>query len=194
MDTIVEQFDSVMRYGGDVFRVYLHGRSRPHDTWQGWLVFERERDGRQFETSVETTQPNREMLRYWATGRTDTYLDGALARALAPQTPSRTDAVARQPIIGEGVAHRDRDARRAALERDIIDVFSTSRATRMLTDDLFRALNAAHADVTRALEHLEKHHRLLARQTEEGNDWIVLTPAGVRATTIEGRQGDLEAR
>jgi len=194
MDTVVEQFGSVIRHGDDTFRVYLHGRSRPRDTWQGWLVFERERDGRQFETAVETTQPNPETLRYWATGLTDTYLDGALSRALAPPAPPAADVVIQQPIVAERVGHDDREARRAALERDVLDVFSSSHVTRLLANDLFRALNAAHADVTRALEHLEKHHRLLVRQTEEGNDWIILTAAEIRATTMEGRANDHATR
>ena len=66
---------------GTAYNVSVYGRSRPSDTWQGWLVFERTTDGKRFSTDVETTQPNAEAIVYWATGLTGTYFDGALQRA-----------------------------------------------------------------------------------------------------------------
>jgi hypothetical protein len=40
----------------------------------------------------ETTQPDREKVRYWATGLTGAYLDGALMRALTPAPAPRPSA------------------------------------------------------------------------------------------------------
>ncbi len=166
-DTLIKEMDArVADRSGQTYRVFLYGKDRPGETWQGRLVFESELDGRRFETPIETTQPDREALLYWATGLKPTYLEGALARALAPP-PLTVTGVAPRPIIGEGtdkVGHVDR---RAAIERDILAVLSAADARKMLTDQLFRSLPNSSADVTRSLEHLEKYHRYLIRRTEE---------------------------
>jgi hypothetical protein len=54
--------------------------------WQGWLEFLPDRGGEVVVTGTESTQPEREHLVYWATGLTPVYLEGALERALRPQT------------------------------------------------------------------------------------------------------------
>ena len=48
--------------------------------WLGSIVFTNEA-GEMVETGVETTQPDRSALEYWASGIEPIYLDGALARA-----------------------------------------------------------------------------------------------------------------
>src|ERR1051326_4255766 len=86
MDEILQQFEQpVIDESGERYAVYLYGRSRPGDTWQGWLCSERQTAGRRYATGVETTQPNRQAILYWATGLTDSYFDGAFNRAR--QTP-----------------------------------------------------------------------------------------------------------
>jgi len=52
--------------------------------WEGWIEFVPADTSPVLRTSKETVQPNREDIRYWATGLTATYLEGALARALEP--------------------------------------------------------------------------------------------------------------
>jgi hypothetical protein len=66
---------------GASYRVLVYGRSRPSDTWQGWLVFERASDGARFSTEPETTQSNADAVRYWASGLETAYFEGALERA-----------------------------------------------------------------------------------------------------------------
>ena len=80
---------------GTAYDILVYGRSRPHDTWQGWLVFERVSDRKRFATEAETTQPSAEAIVYWATGLTDTYFDGALHRALTlvERDPSGGDLI-----------------------------------------------------------------------------------------------------
>jgi len=188
MDTIVDEFEQpVSDSSGETYRVALAGRSRPHDTWQGWLVFIRRRDGRRVETTVETTQPNREALRYWAAGLTDADFEGALERARAPrQEPEPRPAPL--PIIGAGADAAGRERRRAEIERDILAVLAAAERNRLDIRELFDALPHSHADITRALEHLEKRDRLLARRTEQGTEWVVLTADGIRAGLIGGEQ------
>ena len=52
--------------------------------WEGWIEFVSE--GNALRSPRETEQPNRDALMYWAEGLTDTYLQGALRRALTPRS------------------------------------------------------------------------------------------------------------
>ncbi len=54
--------------------------------WEGWLEFIPTDGGAPVVGSVESRQPEREHLVYWATGLTPVFLEGALARALRPTT------------------------------------------------------------------------------------------------------------
>lgn len=183
MERLLQEFERpITDTAGMLYRVFLYGRSRPGDTWQGWLVFERTTDGRRFATDVETTQSNAEAILYWATGLTDAYFDGALARAQNPR-PHDASAIAVPPpvVSSDTETHR---RRLAALERDVLDCFARYRTRRLLTQSLLAELPHAHADVVRALEDLEKQGGLLTRQTEEGNDWVFLTPVGAEAAGV----------
>ena len=61
------------------------GRQAADRMWEGWLEFlPVNRDAEAIIGSVESRQPEREHLVYWATGLTPIYLEGALHRARAP--------------------------------------------------------------------------------------------------------------
>ena len=185
MDQLLQQFEQpVTDAAGTVYNVYLYGRSRPADTWQGWLVFERLPDGQRFSTGVETTQPNAEAVLYWATGLTGAYFDGALARAQKPSPHDAPAAALPDSIVAEAVDSETRRTRLAELEREILSCFHRHGAARLLTQTLFDDLRHAHADVVRALEDLEKQGGLLIRRTEEGNDWAFLTERGIEAADL----------
>jgi hypothetical protein len=66
------------------YTVRACGRRRDDGLWEGWLEFLPVDGGDPVVTPRETTQPNRNDLLYWATGLTDPYMDGALARAMTP--------------------------------------------------------------------------------------------------------------
>ncbi|HEV2720733.1 MAG TPA: hypothetical protein VG323_11995 [Thermoanaerobaculia bacterium] len=173
MDTLLQQFESpVTDSDGNSYTVFLYGRNRSGDTWQGWLVFERQSDGRRFATGVETTQPNAQAILYWATGLTAAYFDGALERA--KKTPRERH---------ESTAIGERNL--AEIERDVLTCFRYHRVVRLKTRRLLDELPFAHADTTRALEDLEKQGGLLIRRTENGTDWLYLTEAGVTAANVE---------
>jgi len=167
MDQLLQQFEKPIEHDGESYAVFVFGRDRPGDTWQGWLVFERRRDGKRFTTPVETTQPDGRAVIYWATGLSGAYFDGALHRAMQP-APERVADV----VHPEGLAH---------VETDVVDFFARHGVTRALTEALFNEIPHAHADVVRALEDLEKQGRMLLRRTEAGNDWVYLTDLGLRA-------------
>jgi hypothetical protein len=183
LERLLQEFErAIIDTEGVRYRVFLFGRSRPADTWQGWLVFERLTDGRRFTTDVETTQPNAEAVLYWAAGLTEAYFDGALARARDPRPHGHSAIPVPLPVVSSDAATRRR--RLAALERDVLDCFARYHTRRLLTDALLAELPHAHADIVRALEDLEKQGGLLVRQTEEGSDWLFLTPAGAEEAGV----------
>jgi hypothetical protein len=178
MEQLLQEFEQPVRdRSGERYKVLLYGRSRPGDTWQGWLVFERLGDGERFATGVETTQSDAGGILYWASGLTDAYFDGAFARASAgPAAASRAPLPAPQPVVSGDPQGRQR--RLAEVERAVLACFGRRRTPRLQTPLLFDDLPFAHADVVRALEDLEKHGAMLVRRTMEGTDWVLLTARG----------------
>ena len=179
---------------GETYDIHLYGRSRLGDTWQGWLGFQRRRDAHTFATDVETTQPSAEAVIYWATGLGATYFEGAFARARRPnQRASRTAAAPTPAPLRDGSAsHTTYLHRLRVLEQDILRVFTRHDTPQLTTENVLAALPHAHADVIRALEDLEKEKHLLVRRTEWGNDWLLLTTEGLRATGLTRRPHTIE--
>jgi hypothetical protein len=68
---------------GDIFWAKACGRERADRLWEGWIEFEGA-DGGILRSARETTQPNLTDLKYWASGLTQVYLEGSLARTLEP--------------------------------------------------------------------------------------------------------------
>lgn len=52
--------------------------------WEGWIEFLPDDGSPVLRSRRETVQSNRETAIYWATGLSPVYLEGALARTLAP--------------------------------------------------------------------------------------------------------------
>lgn len=76
--------------------------------WEGWIEFTAVDGSAQvLVTGVESRQPEREHLQYWATGLTPVFLEGALHRARRPVTvrmrpvevPKSTAPKPRDPIL-----------------------------------------------------------------------------------------------
>ncbi len=79
----------------------IYGDPGPGDEWIGWIVFHPVRGGPPLRTERETTQPNLEDLRYWASGLTYAYLEGALDRARKRLMDHHDAAVeAARPLAG----------------------------------------------------------------------------------------------
>ena len=69
--------------------------------------------------------------------------------------------------------------RLARIEEYVFGRFRAAGTTRLLAREVFDgAADYANADLVRAFEDLEKTRRLLVRYTDEGNDWLQLTPEG----------------
>jgi len=114
--------------------VFVQGRSRPQDAWEGWLVFERQRDARRFSTPAETTQPDAPAVLYWASGLSAVYLEGALERAFVREHRAAID---RRGAAARRVTVLTQSSERAGLteiERHVLALFQNFRLTRLLTE------------------------------------------------------------
>ena len=80
------------------------------------------------------------------------------------------------------------DRRRLArIEEYILAYFRRRGAVKLTAKEIFDGTTLyANADLVRAFEDLEKRWRLLVRYTEEGNDWVHLTPEGAGHVGLKG--------
>jgi len=89
---LIHEFTSqIADADGHAYNARAMGRQRRGRTvWEGWLEF-KPVGGRGIvrRSQVETTQPNRKALEYWATGLEPVYLEGALERAISSRADSR---------------------------------------------------------------------------------------------------------
>ena len=85
MAEVLVEFDAAFP-GPDGARYAPRACARVADDgrWEGWIEFSDLETGEVIRSGRETTQPSRDDTMYWATGLTRVYLEGALARALAP--------------------------------------------------------------------------------------------------------------
>ncbi len=94
MDSVIHEFSAqVSDADGHVYVARAAGRQRKGGTWVGWIEFTPRGSGGMVRKSpIETTQPNREALEYWASGLEPVYLEGALERAITSRSNSRASS------------------------------------------------------------------------------------------------------
>ena len=95
MSEVFVQFETVVSGpNGSRFTPRACGRARADGLWESWIEFEpaSHADG-PLHTSRESVQPNRDDLMYWAQGLTQTYLEGALNRAVSLGIPRGSSVV-----------------------------------------------------------------------------------------------------
>lgn len=88
MAEVLVVYDTRIGDDSGSYSVRSVGRRAADGMWEGWLEFVPLEGGRALVSGVETRQPEREHLVYWATGLTPVYLEGALERAQNPVTVS----------------------------------------------------------------------------------------------------------
>ena len=87
MAEVLVSFDQPVRDQLGEYHARAVGRLADDGMWEGWIEFA-PLDGRGevLLTGVESRQPERAHLEYWATGLTPVFLEGALNRARRPVT------------------------------------------------------------------------------------------------------------
>ena len=88
MAELLRTFDEPIRHSSGTYSVRAVGRAADDGMWEGWLEFLPMDAGTSevIVSPVESRQPRREHLDYWAQGLTVVYAEGALDRALNPIT------------------------------------------------------------------------------------------------------------
>lgn len=97
---IMEFEGTVTGSGGGAYVARACGRVRDTGQWEGWLEFSPAPGGAVLRSRRETTQPSLEDLQYWATGLSDVYLEGSLARSLTPPLRRESPADTRPAYDG----------------------------------------------------------------------------------------------
>jgi hypothetical protein len=87
MAELLVAFDRPIQDALGEYQARAVGRLGADGRWEGWLEFIPTDGSREVLVgAVETHQPEREHLEYWATGLTHVFLEGALQRARRPTT------------------------------------------------------------------------------------------------------------
>jgi hypothetical protein len=138
---VLLQFDeAVVSEDGTHYIARACGDEMPDGMWQGWIEFIPVGAGAPIRSGRETTQPNREDTRYWASGLTPVFLEGSLKRALNPLRRP----VAREPMppIFDTPAPSARPA--AAGGESVLNPFSVYRKGEALLRRQLSALSGWH--------------------------------------------------
>jgi hypothetical protein len=85
MAEVLLSFDAPVTDESGTYHARVVGRLADDGMWEGWLEFDPlDSEDETVVGPVESRQPEREHLTYWATGLTPVYLEGALNRARRP--------------------------------------------------------------------------------------------------------------
>jgi hypothetical protein len=143
MAEALARFDTLVRdREGRLYEAKACGRERDDRLWEGWLEFEDRETGEVLRSSRETTQPNLVDLRYWATGLTAVYLEGALERILgAPPVRLRGPV---PPPAFDGPAERFEPTRHTTTRDAILNPFSVYEKSPDLLAQELTALRDYH--------------------------------------------------
>jgi hypothetical protein len=148
-DVLVRFNTTLIAPNGSGWAPRVCGHARADGLWEGWIEFEPANEAAELLcTSRESVQPNRDDLTYWAKGLSQTYLEGALARAVGPvhvATRSTTQTAAPRAILnpfdvwaqGENVLVRQLGALSSARLREIVVAyrFATGESVDAAKDD-----------------------------------------------------------
>lgn len=107
MAEVLRSFDGTVSDGGHTYAPRVIGRQAEDGMWEGWLEFVPVGGSADvLATGVESRQPERGHLLYWATGLTAVYVEGAFRRARDPvaitvrlEGPPATEAPAPRPVV-----------------------------------------------------------------------------------------------
>jgi len=91
MAEVLARFSPLIRDGALAFQAQACGAPMSDGRWTAWIEFIPVDGGQALRSPRETTQPNRTDAKYWATGLTPVYLEGALQRAQNPVVRKRRE-------------------------------------------------------------------------------------------------------
>jgi len=176
-ETLLQYQKTVLAPSGREYEARACGGPMAGNTWEGWIEFVPVDGGAPVRSPRETTQPNRTDTEYWATGLTQIYLEGALARAL-DKPLGLIASPPPQPSVFAGPAPRI--APPEAVHESVLNPYSVYEKGEMLLRKQLGALSAWHlVNVIRAYEFSPDDVALLNRRP--ARELIEIIVAGVRA-------------
>jgi hypothetical protein len=113
----------------------------PDGLWEGWIEFVPIDGGLPIRSPRETTQPNYTDAKYWASGLTPVYLEGALKRAL---TPLVIKTAAPEPPLFDGPAPDVVSVSVPPATRPVLDPYSVYEKGELLLRQELGALARWH--------------------------------------------------
>lgn len=124
---LMEFMNELVGSAGTTYEARACARQREDGLWEGWIEFTPRDGGEPLRTGRETTQPNEPDIRYWASGLTGPYLEGALSRAEGPVPPAkpRPEPSAPRPAF-DGPA--ERAGSRNVTTRAVLDPFEVYKS------------------------------------------------------------------
>jgi hypothetical protein len=177
MAEVLRSFDEQIRHSGTTYHPRVVGRQAEDRMWEGWLEFVPvEGGGKVVVSAVESRQPERSHLEYWAQGLTPIYAEGSLERALHPIT------VRARPVE---LAASDGPARRVVKvpyqgPRPILDPFDVgARSLDVLAQEL-HALGRARLLHIIGAYHLNSTERDLSLMSDEELIALIVTRVEAR--------------
>jgi hypothetical protein len=161
MAEVLAEFPYRIQGGGVTFRARVCAAPMSDGRWRGWIEFIPFRKGQRLLRSPrETTQPNRTDAKYWATGLTPVYLEGALERARRRRIRKRASSA--KPIFNAPAPDFVEDE--FATSGPVLDPFSVyARGEKQLRQRL-GALSTWHlVNIIRAYDLSDEPGGVLAR-------------------------------
>jgi hypothetical protein len=104
-EVLVQFQEPLSASGSTLYTARVCGRPAPDGGWEGWIEFVPDDGSKILRSQRETRQHDRDALLYWATGLTQIYLEGSLARTLAPVHPPRPVVLAEPAYDGPAPGH-----------------------------------------------------------------------------------------
>ena len=151
-EVLVEFDEPITAADGTAWRARVVGMKNAIGHWEGWIEFvpasrwPGATSADWVPTERETTQPNRTDLKYWATGLTVVYLEGALTRAIDHTRPTVTvPSVASAPSRGPA-SHVPPPAPMpvGAISHPVLDPFAVYQQGEGVLRSELHALSADH--------------------------------------------------
>jgi len=141
MAEVLRSFDDPISDDLGTYHVRVVGRCCDDGgMWEGWLEFESlDGTGETLVGGVESTQPGREHLVYWAGGLTPVFLEGALHRARSPLVV-RTRVV-EEPKSSAPAPRVVRSVQGSFKPDAVLDPFDIGERNLDILDQELRALN-----------------------------------------------------
>jgi len=167
---------------------------RPDDLWDGWFVFFPLDGGRPLATDRETTQSSQAAVRYWASGITTVYLDGALERARPLLPEARLARRRARAEEEEELARAEAAAYEEAADAARVEALDAERRRREAEALLLAEREAVARAAARLHDRAAASARHEARQAKRRRRGIRRQPAsGSRASKQSARAHEHES-